>query len=140
MPTNVTTSFVKRLAANPPAKVRDYRDAHLTGFMVRHQPSGTISFYVQFGRARRRKISDHPTLTVTEAREAARKLLAAAELDQLPGAQKQRVRLGDFTRSDYADWARGHLKCPEIQLGRLETYWRHLFGRYLDEIAKTGIP
>ena len=111
MTTKISTSFVKRLATKPPAKVKDYRDAHLTGFMVRHQPSGNISYYVQFGRARRRKIGCHPALTVTEAREAARKMLATAALNQLPGIQKpQRVRVGEFVRGNYADWARGHLK------------------------------
>jgi len=140
MPYKIATSFVKGLAANPPDRAKDFRDSSLTGFLVRAYPSGQVSYYAQVGRARRLKIGDHPAITVGEAREAARKVLAALTLDQLPGPRKRpRMRLGDFIQGPYRDWAEANLKRYQDQFDRLNLCWRHLYDRYLDEICRHDI-
>ena len=139
MPVNITASFIKRIAAKPPAKPRDYRDASLTGFLVRHHPSGSLSYYAQVRRGSRRLVGKHPALDAGEARDGAKRILAASALKQLPGESRKRIRLGEFAKGDYAKWARGHLKCHELQIARLDTYWG-LGGRVTQPCSLVLLP
>ncbi len=64
MPYSITEPFVRKLANKPPPKPRDFRCGQLTGFLIRVQPTGRVSFYAQIRRGSRKKLGSHPTLSV----------------------------------------------------------------------------
>jgi integrase len=139
MPTNINIALVKKLAAKPPEKTKDFRDASQRGFIMRAQPTGTVSYYAQVARGRRKRIGEHPTFTVQEARTAAKNILAAAQLKQLPGQERKRIRLDDFIEAHYRPWAETNLKGSEDQFRRLRFNFSHLYNHFLDEIDLTAI-
>ncbi len=139
MPTNINIALVKKLAAKPPEKTKDFRDASQRGFVMRVQPTGTVGYYAQIARGRRKRIGEHPTFTVQEARAAAKNILAAAQLKQLPGQDRKRIRLDDFIEAHYRPWAQSNLKASDDQLRRLKFNFGHLYNYFLDEIDLTAI-
>ncbi|NVJ90162.1 MAG: integrase family protein [Methylocystaceae bacterium] len=71
----ITKSFLNKIA--PTDKDQFYFDEEIKGFLVKITPAGRISFGVQAGKARKRKmIGTYPTLTPDQAREIARNMLA----------------------------------------------------------------
>jgi len=138
----INASFVRKLtSAGPPAKRTQYRDSLLKGFLAVHHVSGRIAYYAQFARNRRKKLGEHPQLTANEAREAAKAILAAAQLGQLPAKEieKEKVKLGDFAEGPYAEWARSHIKDYVPQMDRLRLRWGYMFNRQLDEITRAEV-
>jgi hypothetical protein len=63
-------------------------DSELSGFGVRIKPSGRMPYLIQYrnagGRSRRLTIAGHGRMTADEARDEAKKLLAAAARGEDP--------------------------------------------------------
>jgi len=69
----ITDKTVKN--AKPREKTYDIRDAVLRGFMLKVQPSGSKSFYVEWGRGKRIRIGGAALITLKRAREIAKQRL-----------------------------------------------------------------
>ena len=143
MTKKITNVFIRKIAAEKPDKVREFRDSNLRGFLVRQQPSGFISFYAvstrgsaRRGNRRQRKIriGEFPAIGPQEARKAAEELLAKAQLETLP-LDKEPVRclLRQFLDEHYYPWAAQHLKDLSGQRGQLRRF-QEWDGLFLDEI------
>ncbi|MDF2781797.1 MAG: hypothetical protein K0S96_1601 [Geminicoccaceae bacterium] len=66
----LTAAAVRDLA--PAAKPYEVRDDRLRGFLVRVQPSGSKSFYVEYGRGRRLALGRADVLAPSVARDKAK--------------------------------------------------------------------
>jgi len=79
------------------------RDAELRGFMLRVNPSGSKSWYVQLDRNHKRKIGDAAVLTASMARFRARDLLQRASHLKSAGKGREST-LGEFLEGRYSHW------------------------------------
>jgi hypothetical protein len=86
-------NFVRILITGAlPVEVRDER---LRGFLVRVQPSGWKSYYVEYGRGKRLALGRADVLSASIAREKAREILAQAVQGHDPqpsGSKPRRTR------------------------------------------------
>lgn len=114
------TRLTKRMIdALKPSERRDtfLWDGELRGFGVRMKPSGTRTFIIQYrnveGRTRRCVIGQYGVLTVEQARDLAKKKLAAVIDGADPSAERHSIRKG-LTIAAVCDWY-----LAEAEAGRL---------------------
>lgn len=74
MSENITNSLVKR--TKPADKPFEIRDAGLKGLLLRVQPTGTMTYYLEYKRGSRVKIGPADALSPEQAREIAKGVLA----------------------------------------------------------------
>ncbi|MBI2834773.1 MAG: site-specific integrase [Acidobacteria bacterium] len=117
----------------PPGPV-DIRDVKLPGFLLRVRPSGTHSYYAQYGRGRWSLIGTTRVLTPPEAREQARQILADVAKGADPAATKRaeraRITFETFIAEHYEPWASAQRKTGAEQTARL----RAVFGPTLHSL------
>lgn len=98
MPTvRLTASNTRTL---PASKRIDYRDAILRGLVLRVSPTGARSFalaYSRRGKNRRYTLGSTPPITLAEAREEGRKILARIMLGEDPQEHRARARRDQLT-------------------------------------------
>ena len=70
---SITNSLIAKLT--PKDKQYDVRDNRLKGFMVRVQPTGNMTYAVQYTRGKRLTLGNVGVLTPAQAREKAMKVL-----------------------------------------------------------------
>jgi integrase len=86
MPKALTDALVR--AATPPAKGQTtITDATLRNFALRISQGGSKTFIVLLGRGKRYTIGHYPTISLSEARTAAKRILAEKELGKLAPAR-----------------------------------------------------
>lgn len=105
----------KRL--NETLKPRKYpyeiRDTSLPGFILRVQPSGSMSYICQYGRSKRITISKTSILTPAQARDEAALILADSAKGHDPKAlrrQPLKLTFGRFLDDKYTPWLIANLK------------------------------
>jgi hypothetical protein len=112
--------FVRAL--KPQAKPFEVRDAKLKGFLLRVQPSGVMTYYVEYRRGKRKRIGPADALAPSNAREAARLVLAEAALggDPIAAAQEAKAHtFRSFVDEVYEPWVKANTRAPKATLGRL---------------------
>ena len=100
----------------------EIRDTSLPGFILRVQPSGSMSYICQYGRGTRITISKTSILTPVQARDEAGLILADVAKGQDPKAlRKQTVKLtfGRFLDDKYTPWLIANLKRGDEEAIRL---------------------
>jgi hypothetical protein len=93
----LTSTVVRDLA--PAAKPYEVRDERLRGFLVRVQPSGRKSYYVEYRRGKRLALGRADLLSASTARDKAREILAQAVQGQDPAVGRGRAELTRSARS-----------------------------------------
>jgi Arm DNA-binding domain len=140
MHAKITTRLVAGLS--PQGAPYEVTDTELTGFRLRVQPSGHMSYYLVYrlisGQKKRVRIGPTDALSVAQARDLALKYAAQAIAGNDPQVAKQRARetaqraqlqtLGGFLTAKYAPWVLAERKSGAATLARL----RHNFGDFLD--------
>jgi hypothetical protein len=115
MPTvNLTPSFVRSAACTPAQRKVDYYDVEQRGFLLEVRSSGRQTFYQRYtdakGRTRQCKIGPAEVLTVEQAREKGREIVAAVLLGADPQQARVDLRavptLAEFIRDRYLPHAR----------------------------------
>jgi integrase len=117
----VSSSLVESLV--PRTRPYEIRDTRLSGFLVRVQPSGVISYYIEFERGRRMAIGPASRITASLARDRAKAILADAYKGNDPIAAKRRGKaqtFGSFIENVYAPWARANLRTASATVSRLK--------------------
>src|SRR2546428_8152812 len=90
MQAKITTKLVKSLT--PKTTPYEIFDTDLTGFLLRVQPSGSMSYYLAYraldGRGKRFRVGRADALTMAQARDLAEKYMARV----MAGIDVQEVR------------------------------------------------
>jgi integrase len=120
----------------------DVRDEDLRGFLVRVEPSGRKSFFLDYrlrGKRNRYRLGVHPNLSSEGARAIAQAIAGDVARGTDPQARRKAERaetarerlstLRAFLDGRYEPWARAHLKSASFQLDRL----RSDFAEHLDQ-------
>jgi integrase len=106
--------------ARPKDQRYEIRDSLLRGFMLRVNPSGTKSWYIQLDRNRKQKIADAAVLTASVARYRAKDILVRQSLTGggLPGKARQ-LTLGEFLQGRYSQLKKRQSRYGQRDLRRL---------------------
>ena len=124
-------------STDTPAKPYEVRAARPVGLLLRVQPSGTRTFYVQLARGKRVRIGPAGTYTLKQAEERAKALL----LDPVKATAPKTVAatLGEYLASTYGDHAQARLKNGAIDMGRVKTVWKSLLNKRMTDIAEGDV-
>jgi integrase len=131
----INNTLIKQII--PKTKPYEIRDERLKGLFIRVQPTGRITYYVEYARGKRYKIGRHPEVTPSIARDKATQVLAMAIQGDDPNALKKQLRqytLGTFVKNVYRPWAETNLRSYKNTLGRLEKSFSELQNKQLNEI------
>lgn len=121
-----------------PAKPYEVRsDKKGLGLLLRVQPSGARTYYVQLGRSNRQRIGPAGLFTLTQAEERARKIF------QDPAAFKKKSGAGlsliDYVDSAYKDHALARMKNGAMSIARVKTVWKPLLHKRMADIRATDV-
>lgn len=117
-----------------PDKDKDFeiRDSRLTGFLVRVYKSGTMTYFVQYGRGKRIAIGKANVIKPADARKKAKELLA----DIIKGFDPQEARskakahaFESFLNDVYEPWVKTHHKDADATIKRLKANFFPAFGK-----------
>lgn len=120
-------------ASDKPDKPYEVRADSPMGLLLRVQPSGSRTFYVQTGRGQRVRIGPAGTWTLKAAEERAKKIL----LDPAAHATKKtgNATLGDYIDDEYNDHAAAKLKNGGKSVARVKTVWKSLLNKRMVDIT-----
>jgi hypothetical protein len=114
MQADITNALLNKLKSN--GKAYDVRDTKLKGFIVRVNTSGKLVYMCEYTRAKRIMVGRVGVISLTAAREEARKVLA----DAVNGIDPKKARvlsdsndnhsmtLKDFILNKYGPWVEAH--------------------------------
>ncbi len=123
-------------AAKPSAAPYEIRDADITGLLLRVQPTGVKSFYVELARGIRVRIGRYPVLTVEGARTQAKANLGEfARSGERPRPRVKVESFGDFIRDRYAPWFLAERKRGERNIAAIDAQFGDLYKRPLGDIS-----
>jgi integrase len=144
----ITAQFV-RSATCPPGRAKiDYFDGGQRGFMLEVRCSGGKTFYQRYrdpkGRERQFRIGPADVLTLSQARQHARKIAAAVILGDDPLVQKELIRavprFREFVTESYLPYARACKRSWRTDETLLRMHVMPSIGaRHLDEIEPEAI-
>lgn len=134
---NLTNKSLKSI--KPTGNIVDYRDETITGFMVRVQRTGSMSYILEYGRGKRYTIGQVGQITLAQAREIAQDKMAQALLGHdlnadkraakaQEEAEKRRHTFKTFIDNEYALWVKSQRKSAADTLQRLRTHFYPEFG------------
>lgn len=134
----VTRQTIARaaVAKDQPEKPYEVRAASPQGLLLRVQPSGKRTYYVQVSRGRRVRIGPAGTFTLRKAEERAKAIL----LD--PDAYEKRTdaeTLSEYITRHYTDYAATRLKNGAQSVGRVKATWKALLKKRMADITATEI-
>ncbi len=118
----LTNSVVKQLS--PESKPYEVRDTEIKGLLVRVQPTGSKTFYIEYSQGKRFRLGDAKSLTVTIARNLARekKVEAASGRDPIEEKKlKSIVTFAEFFNKKYKDRIKTTSNDPVKAIKRYES-------------------
>ena len=133
--------ITRSLVHNIPLQKKVFRvnDTLLKGFVLIVRPSGKKTWVVDYrkpdGSRTDYKIGAANLFTVAEAREEARKFLAAIERGEDPTAPNDVLTLGAFIKGIYEEWVKDHRKSGKETIYLINLNFSFLFNTPLDEIS-----
>jgi integrase len=133
------SALTKRIVASALPQDRPYelRDAQVRGLLLRVQPSGHKAWVVTWAHGKRRTLGSAGHLTLDQARDVARKVIADYIQTGLPSIAKPatpKMTLAAFLADHYAPWARTELKGADHYLDRLERVFQRALSKPLSEV------
>ena len=102
----------------------EVHDQRMKGFLLRVQPSGTMSYLAQYRRGKRITLGRAGIMTPQEAREEAKKVLGDAMRGIDPAAINRDHKdhtLTTFLDEEYGPWAAVHLRSADATLARIKS-------------------
>lgn len=138
------TSIAKAAAArDKPAKPYEVRADAPKGLLLRVQPSGLRTFYVEVWRGKRIKIGSADTWTLERARRRATDVLLDPDTAIATVAKKKVLRAGDalndYINEHYKPHAMARLKDGERTIKRLKATWAALMDKRPHEITLQAV-
>jgi integrase len=120
-------------AKDKPQKPYEVRAEKPMGLLLRVQPSGVRTFYVQVGRGRRVRIGPAGTYTLKTAEEQAKRIILNPEQATAlkSGAA---LNLGEYLDEHYTEHAKAKLKNGEVSVARVKATWKPLLNKRITDI------
>jgi integrase len=131
----ITHEFVRTL--KPSSRPYEVRDVRLKGFLLRVQPSGSMAYYVEYGRGKRKRLGPGAALAPSQARERAKEVLAEVALGGDPMAAQHEAKahtFSSFLSEVYEPWAKANIRTTKNTLGRLRANFPDFQKKKLDDI------
>jgi len=135
MQTNITSRTVN--AVKLQEKPFEIRDTGLKGMLLRIQPSGVMTYYVEYKRGKRVKIGRADAITPTQAREIAKGILSEVYQGEDPAAKRQLAHAQNylgFLEETYKPWLVSNLRTGEATFDRLVKSFPELHRLKLHEV------
>lgn len=133
-------TLVDRLA--PAEKPYEVRDTRLKGFLLRVQPSGIKTYYVEYARGKRVRIGRADAIKPAAARERAKQVIAEAYQGKDPAAERRATRAytyGRFLDERYAPWAEVNIRTHQATVKRLRRTFACFRDTKLGEITPWAV-
>ncbi len=106
MKTKINTALLTKL--QPKEKRYEVRDTELMGFMVRVQPSGKMTYRCEYERKKSIHVATVGTVTLKQARERARELIAKAtmgeDIGRKPKPKEEKLTFEHYLETTYKPW------------------------------------
>lgn len=116
----------------------DVHDERLTGFILRVQPTGKMTYYCRYERGRWVKLGTPAVLTPEQARDKAREILADVQLGADPMAARKAAKAHTFEqyiREVYGPWFEAHRRTGKMTVGYLLSRFPDLADKRLADIT-----
>ena len=120
-----------------PAKAYEVRSDKTPGLLLRVEPSGTRTFYVQLGRGKRARIGRAGTFTLRQAEERAKQIIINPEA--MLKKKAVALSLGEYITNDYTSHALAKLKNGQKSIDRVKAVWRAFLAKPIAGITATEI-
>ncbi len=120
-----------------PEKPYEVRADKPQGLLLRVQPSGVRTFYVQLGRGWRVRIGPAGTYTLKQAEERAKQIILDPK-----GATKRTtdaLTLAGYITQHYSEHATAKLKNGEKSVARVKAIWKPFLTKRISEITASEI-
>jgi len=109
------------------------------GFLLRVQPSGSMTYYCEFGRGKRITLGRSEVIAPDKARERARNILAGAQFGEDPMMEEKRVAkahtLRSFIEEEYTPWAEANIRTAAATVARLKAGFAEHLDKKLHELT-----
>lgn len=129
--------------ATAPYELRDRGSRQsIKGLLLRVQPSGVRTYYVEIARGRREKIGDASNYTLKRARVEAKKLLGKAADGHDFKAERARKRaakdstLGAYLDAGFTEYAQANIVSHKDMIGRVRRQFAALLKKPMNEITE----
>src|SRR3954453_18671300 len=132
----ISTALVKSL--RPGAKPFEVRDTRVKGFLLRVQPSGSMTYYAEYGRGKRIAIGRSDVIAPDRARDRARDILASAQFGEDPMEERRLAKahtLGSFIDEVYEPWAEANLRSGAGTVARLRASFAEPLDKKLGDLT-----
>jgi len=131
-------SSIARAAAGKdrPEKAYEVRADVPQGLLLRVQPSGLRTYYVQIRRGQRVRIGPAGTYTLEQAKERARKILLDPSAATTTPAG---ITLSEYIDAHYKEHALARLKNGEKSVARVKAIWKPLLNKRMADIHRNVV-
>jgi integrase len=122
----------------PTDKPYEVRDTRLKGLLLRVQPSGAMTYYVEYARGKRISLGRADVITPQDAREQAKGILGDAFQGKDPNTAAKQAKehtFGTFVDEEYASWAKANVRTHKGTLRRLNQSFADFRKLKLSEIT-----
>jgi integrase len=135
---NERSSIAKAAQArDKPEKPYEVRAEKPLGLLLRVQPSGGRTFYVQVGRGQRVRIGPAGTYTLKQAEERAKLILRDPEAALKRAGPA--LTLGEYIDQHYADHALAKLKNGEKSVARVKAIWKPFLNKRIADLSASEV-
>ena len=138
MQAKINATLLKQL--KPDAKPYEVNDTDLTGFTIRVQPSGSMSYIVQYARGKRVTIGKTTKMTPAQARDQAEQILADSVKGVDHQAEKRKAKaetFEQFLEEVYAPFVTDNHASPRSTLDPLRKSFKRFHKRSLSDIKQS---
>jgi len=122
----------------PRERPYEVRDTRLKGLLLRVQPSGLMTFYVEYARGKRSKLGRADAMSPAQARSQAKKILGVALQGGDPSAKRRQAHshtFASFVDEAYGPWARENIRWADATIRRLHVCFPDFQDKKLSEIT-----
>jgi len=124
-------------ATTKPGKPYEVRAKRPLGLLLRVQPSGQRTFYVQIARGKRVKIGPAGTFTLKQAEERAGEILRSPE--DFATKRSTAATLSEYITDHYNDHALARMKNGTESVARIKAAWKSLLGKRMTDITAAEV-
>ena len=134
----LSTTLAK--AARPQATPYDLRDSRVRGLLLRVNPTGLKTWYLQVERGQRRRLGAFPSVTYEMARTMAEALIGnRARGEVIPTKKPKVMTLGEFLTLHYRPHVNAHHRAAKGTLGVLDAQFSHWYSRRLSALTQEDL-